>query len=575
LDAGSNQAPRSRRQFRDSDRPPTAQLTIGAIAVAHRRANAVGPVRLTCEPSGLRVDLLRVGRFVPGFAFAGLADARSFRVPYKAIRGMVREGSLLHLSLDPHSATPYNRFALARFSRDPLSSLMRVYRLRAVASAASYVFPVLLALLALSVVPASLAGGSIGQGATALVVALSSYRTLRWLVAWLTNGGPLSTRLRDSFEHRISVRLGLAPADELAGGPLGVPLPPRVYSDGPTPLRALGVNYRPRIFAAVGALALGAALMAVHVVQRFGVQAVVSLPVDDAVTGLSEPFSNAASKAYAVGVPNHPLCQCERVDSTLWRDGMPQLSIMITPIEGEVETLWLSFGEHYKVPFAPGARRRIEFDLAAVNNSNFDLDTIDMVVTFARRDAQNKRRAFIERGLHWPAKLRPGEAVKWRVKASGRTEFKVDSRLDARLGVGGVTVSSASTFFALQHARLPIVRLHGGMMLSYLRDPRAEAQVKAVTGLSPRLEQARARILETLVPLEVCDAVRTPKGVDMCVFNGTDELLRAVTVTELGKAQGKRHELRDLFMPGHGLRYTLDVSAGRHVQRFRVEPLYQ
>jgi hypothetical protein len=362
----------------------------------------------------------------------------------------------------------------------------------------------------------------------------------------------------------------LAPASDLAGGPLGTSVTSRTP---PTAAAALGVSFRPRLFAGVAALALGMSLTAVHLVQRFGVQAVVVLPVDDATSGIGPRASALAASAYSLGMPAHEACSCERVTSPLWQNGLPQLSVMIMPIDGDLDEVWLSLGQTYVPTLRAQRRPRITFDLAVVNNSTATLDTVDLVVTFARRGPQGRRRALLERGLHWPAKLGPGEAVKWRVKASGRTELKVDSRHDKRLGSAGVEAAPADTFAELDDARLPVVRLHGAMMLSYLRDPRAEAHARALSGLTPPMEAARTHILQTQVPLTVCDAAVTAQGMEICVYNGTDQLHRALAVSEIGVTNAKRHELRDLFLPHRGLRFVIDATQGRRDPTYRVEAI--
>ncbi len=528
----------------------------------------MGPVRLTCQARGLRVDLLRVGRFSAGFAPAGLCDAKSFVVPYKAVRGMLREGAILHLSLDPHAAAPYNRFALTRFGHDPLSVLLRAFRLRTALGAFGWFVPLPLAALAMWLLPA---GQGLGVAAVGAMVALVSWRLLGAITAWLTGGGAPSARLCDRFERAVSARLGLTLADEPGS------LRPMALRDGaadaPTPAAALSVSFRPKLFAAAAALALGMSLTAVHLVQRFGVQASIPWPVDTALRGVAGPARARADAAHAAGMPDHPSCSCQRVASPLWQDGLPQLSIMIMPVDGEMDEVWLSLGESYTPTLRNERKPRIAFDLAVVNNSTEVFDTVDLVVTFARRDAQGKRRALLERGLHWPAKLRPGEAVKWRVKASGRTELKVDSRHDRRLDSPGVETAPADAFAELDEARLPVVRLHGAMMLSYLRDPRAEPHARALSDLTPAMEVARSRILETQVPLGVCDVRPTPDGrTEMCVFNDTDQLHRGVVISEVGVAKPERHTVRDLFLPGRGLRVSIDGSDGRKQPTYRVEP---
>ena len=184
---------------------------MGAIAVPDARANAVGPVRLTCLPSGLRVELLRVGRFAAGFAFVGLADAVTFEVPYRAVRGMLRQGTLLHLSLDPHAAAPFNRFALTRFGHDPMAGLLRIYRLRAWLRAAARLLPPVVAALA-GVGGGDHASGWLGRGAVALVAGALAFVIAREAAARLTDGGARSAELADAFERAVSVRLGLRPA---------------------------------------------------------------------------------------------------------------------------------------------------------------------------------------------------------------------------------------------------------------------------------------------------------------------------------------------------------------------------
>ena len=561
----------SRRRFRDSGGPPPRPLVVGAIAVADRRANAVGLVRLVCQPDGLRIDLLQVGRFSAGFTFAGLADAVSFRVPYTAVRGMVRDGTTLHLSLDERAAAPYSRFALARFNHDPLSAMMRAYRLRALAAAFSLAVPLPLAAAAVWAVPGQYVGGAVGLGAMALVVAWVAYQLLRRLVSWLTWGGPLSDRLRERFEHAVAVKLGLEPAPAQVSGPLLAPPPPR--AEPASALAALGVVVRPRRFGLVGALALTMGLAAVLVVQRYGVAAIVTLPVDDAASGVTAPVDGLLTAAHRAVTPEHPGCECSRVDSVLWRTGVPELAILVEPIEGEMDQLWLEPAATYPIRFAADGeeRARVELDVAVVNNADRELDTVDLVLTFARRDAGGERRNLIERGLHWPGKLGPGEAVKWRVKASG-TEVKADARLNRKLGEAGLTAAPADSFEALAAARLPIVRLHGAMMLGYLGDPRALERARALGVLTPPQERARAEILASMSPMAVCDPRPAATGLELCVRNGSGVLHRGVVVTELG-SEGKRHVFRDLFFPGRGLRVKVAVNPGDSPPGFAVEPL--
>jgi hypothetical protein len=564
-------------------------LVVGALAVADRRANAVGPVRLSCEADTLRLELLRVGRFAAGFALVGLAQAISFRVPYTAIRGLVREGHTLYLALDPVVAAPYNRFALARFSRDPHEALMRAFRLRSFATLLSVLLPLPLAVLAAYSLPQQLVAGHLGMAAVAIVVAWLSWHGLRRLVAWLTWGGPDSDRLRVAFEHTVAARLGLEPAAELAEEP-AVLLAPTPMEAPAVPLRSvLGTAIRPIAFGLAGVMAVAAAAGAVLVVQRYGVAEVVVLPVDEATSGMEDPIVGLGSAAVAVGTPDLPGCSCQRADSLLWRQGVPQLSILLSRDRGQVDALWVEPGRTYPVTFddegappkaeagasdgesRPPPARRIELDVAVVNNSTEPLKTIDLVVTFAKRDDRGIRRNIIERGLHWPRELGPGESVKWRVEASG-CELRVDSRNDARLGQGGLTAAPGDAFLALREARLSVVRLHAAMMLSYLRDERATGFAKALGSLAELEELARTEILATQAALLFCDPQVGRGAVVGCLHNGTARLLRGVTISEPGASTPRSWTVRDLFLPGRGLQVTLPID-GDQPSGFRVDPL--
>lgn len=547
-------------------------LSVGAIAVADDRANAVGPVRLTCLPQALRIELLRVGRFAAGFAFIGLADAVSFEVPYTAVRGMVRQGGLLHLSLDPHAATPYNRFSLTRFSRDPMSALMRSFRVRAWMMASRFVVPPAVAAVAAWAIPAEMAGGVVGRLAVGVVVLVSTFLALRRAIDWIVGGGASSDELAAAFERAVSVRLGLVPATDRSGAPLGGVRGDGVIRSG----QLIGAGLRPRLFALAGMFAVGMALMAVVAVQRYGVADEVLLPVELARAGVTRPVLPMVPRAVDEGTPDHEGCHCLRGDEALWRAPLPQISVVVSPVAGDVAGFWLRIGETYaategRLPGDAGgeddgeddeAGPRIEFDLAAINNSTEPVETVDFVVTFARRDRSGRRRALLERGLHWPGTLDPGEAIKWRVEARDRTELKVDSRLTETVGED-MPMASAEQLASLQRASLPAVRLHGAMLLAYRGDPRAKALLERLDGLPPDEEAIRQRILRTFAPLKICD-VRPAEveGVTLCAHNGTDALQRRLVLQTVDReGQRQAYELEDLFLPGRGLRFQLPLDA--------------
>ena len=116
-----------------------------------------------------------------------------------------------------------------------------------------------------------------------------------------------------------------------------------------------------------------------------------------------------------------------------------------------------------------------------------------------------------------------------------------------------------------------MVRLHGAMMLSYLRDERAAGFAKALGRLSPIEELARNEILATQAQLLICDRERGRGAVVGCLYNGTSRLLRGVVIHELGASTPRSWTVRDLFLPGQGLRVSLPVD-GEPPAAFRVEP---
>src|SRR4051812_19513958 len=107
-------------------------------------------------PGEIEIELVQVAGFSLGFAPGGVAEPVSFRVPFTAVRGLLREGRVLFLTFDPAVVTPYNRFALAGFADDPAASLARAFQARDRARWASFLLPPPLGLLAAALVPEEL-----------------------------------------------------------------------------------------------------------------------------------------------------------------------------------------------------------------------------------------------------------------------------------------------------------------------------------------------------------------------------------------------------------------------------------
>jgi hypothetical protein len=197
----------------------SSDFTVGALALADRRSNAVGAVRLTLLPEALEIELVRAAGFAEGFALGSVAEAVRFQVPYSAVRGLVRQGRTLMLTLDPAISSPHTRFALARFTEDPAEALARAWQARALARWASTLLPLPLGLLAAYLTPARLVSGSLGRASLAILATGLLWLGLRELLAFRTWGGPFSDQLRDDFELKLSRQLGVVQVDRGAARP--------------------------------------------------------------------------------------------------------------------------------------------------------------------------------------------------------------------------------------------------------------------------------------------------------------------------------------------------------------------
>ncbi|MFO0760956.1 MAG: hypothetical protein U0359_31050 [Byssovorax sp.] len=194
----------------------SSDFTVGALALADPRANAVGAVRLTLLPDLLRIELVRAAGFSEGFVPGSMAQGGRFEVPYSAVRGLVRSGRLLLLTLDPAVSSPYTRFALARFTDDPAEALGQIQKARTAGRWAALVLPWPLGLLSAELAPVSWVGGALGRVSLGIVAAALFWLLARESLSLVTWGGPASDRLRDDFELKLSRKLGMAAAEPAA-----------------------------------------------------------------------------------------------------------------------------------------------------------------------------------------------------------------------------------------------------------------------------------------------------------------------------------------------------------------------
>jgi hypothetical protein len=573
--------------------------TTHALAIAARRANVAGVVRLTCGPEGLELELLRVTGFALGFAPGAVADPVTFRVPYTAVRGLVREGRLLYLALDPAVVSPFNRFAFARFAEDAGDVLALAQESRARARWASLLLPAPAGALAAALVPEDLAGGIVGRLAVGAVAALAAWGALHGAALWRTWGGPFSDRLRDRFEKELAERLALVPADaaevvvrasvrRLPPAPPPAPAPlwvggpreperERAWSKqtidelrprpepvaGPPPRMPPGgesagaaraetrSGISPRAYAAAFAAAVGVVLVA-GFLRRYAAERPPPPALPAARSGLA-----AAVRAVTLDVrapPEPERCLCGRADSPLWKDGVPVLSV-------------LTFGGDEE-PIAPPEPTldgkgfpKYRFDLAIVNNGARGLRDVRLTLTFARRTDAGKRAGAVDRGLFWEGVLPGGHAVKWHVAAPGN-EVRTDASVNGTLAAANLDPAPADAFFALTAARVRAVRVHGALMLAYLRDPRAEGAARALGAQSAGDGPLLARIRRAAAPVIACSVRRDGEQLEACVFNGSARPRGGLTLREVIDGPGEPRTVSvEHPVPVHeGLRVRVQVS---------------
>jgi hypothetical protein len=523
-------------------------FSVGALALGGLRANAVGAVRIDLGPDALGIELVRVAAFAVGFAPGAVAEPVRVRAPYTAVRGLVREGGLLYLTLDPALFAPHNRFALAGFSEDPAEALVRAFRWRARLRWASALVPVPIGALAGLLVPDALATGVLGRASLAALAAMTAFALLRELMAWNTWGGPIAARLRDAFEAELAERLALVAVP--------APRPPPVLARRLSPSRLARRGTAPALAPAdaaaqrdaataaapsedapplaaawrVGAvLAIASAIVGVMAfVGRFSAPRPVPPAVDRLESGLA-----AAARAFTPArceAPEPERCLCARADSPLWEGGVPRLAVLTFHGDEEASAPLVARLDRSGAP-------RFDFDLAVVNNGARPVRDVTLTLTFARRTPAGRRVGATDRGLFWEGELAPGAAVKWRVKAPG-SELRIDASVRGTLDETGIAPAAPDAFFHLTSSRFRALRIHGALMLAYLRDPRAESAVRALEVQGAADGPLLARIHRAAAPVFMCDVRRTEDRVEACVFNASSKVQSGLVLRHTASGAG-------------------------------------
>lgn len=528
-------------------------MKVRALAVGDERSNAIGSVELECTPFGLVIAYLGVGAFSEGYAPGALTHGTLVSIPYPDIKTARFEGPRLYLELSP-TTTPHHKLVLTGFSVGDGTHRHELYRQRVILRASAFAFALVTALVAALLVP------RVSPGASALLaLAIAAIGA----TAVLAIGFFVDRKL-------ITGQLEGEAAQDALAAELRVYVPNLVRLDRPPPKppKALPLpdfqGFLPRTTAAI-AITLTAGGLAAVLVANWMVRSperrqaqldssVAGEGEEEPVTSTPEAISLEAPAAAnpappaapppsptlpAAQVPSsspsasapEPLrrggnCSCERASSALWERSIPKLSVLVLSTRLRQD----------------GRRKRLELDIAVVNNSGSDMNDVTLRVNFYERDpGPGGRRHFSRhRVLFFEGPLAPGQAIKWSTDARG-VEFELENPVEGDIGPGGDEAAPADAFAELLNANHRPVRMHAAMMLAYLGDPRArDAALKLQDALREEEAPYLRRVLDAVDTLWPCEVEITENGplrrVSSCIYNASsqkrDQLIVKVNALE-------------------------------------------
>ena len=500
--------------------------------MASERSNAVGTVELECAPHGLSLVYLGVAVFADGYAPTHQAEGERLLVPWPQVLEASVDGEQVFLALEP-KLTPFTRLCLVNFSTGNSAHHHKLYRRRL--------------LVRLATVGAALSGALVASGAafrlapgtsavSALGIALTTAAALCALGFFadqvLKGGGLEGTMAREAFVADLS---GFLP--NLARSPVtprGLPskIPPLAMFQGVLPRTTAA------IVLSLTALTLAFVLMvrwlltsdpahelASHV-ARARDQAAVREPATALAptvvapeAALAAPSASASATVPPAASVSAEGCRCRRSDSLLWKNPIPQLSV-------------LTLSKHVRRGREADERKDknyLEAVIGIVNNSSDPLRDVALNVEFFERDPppSSKRYSTANRPLFFEGPLLPGQAIKWDVEARG-AELEVHNALTTNVGVEGENAAPTNLLAELLHAHNRPVRMHGAMLLTFFSDPRAK---DAILELREALREDEApyldRLLQAVGETHVCSLKVSEFGesrtVSACVFNSSKE----------------------------------------------------
>jgi len=510
-------------------------MRVRAIAIASEHANTVGTVELECTAAGLEVTYVDAARVGADGATIAFTNNQRMVIDWSRVLQARPLGSANLLELDlPHAGA--QRCLLVHFTTGNEVTLQVVQQRRlllrlwimgiavVVASAIALAAP----RMSPSIGPiAGLVSGALFAGLL-ITIGLTTER-------WLADGGRRSRAIRDAF---IGDLLSFMPAlnrDPLAPAPKPFKLP---RFDRVLPRTTLAIS-----------LTLAGALLAALVMFRWIVSAPTSSEVaqvhaervakEPARIEVEEPRAAPApvplptvteANLADAAVPSRPSqdstavarltgpCDCPRSDSLLWSKPIPSLSLVVLA------------SRRYKRK----EHDRVELEFAAINNSNQDISELTSMAEFFQQDPppSSKLISVSTRAVYFDGPLRPGAAIKWHVDAEGMT-FRLHPAAENGRPITGTidehgdNAAPTNSIALLLKAHNRPVRLHGAMLLAYLRDPRArDAAVELGDSLRDSESSYLRRLMEALGEIRTCQVQVSTSGahrrVFACVFNTAD-----------------------------------------------------
>ena len=505
-----------------------------AIAIASEQYNTVGTVELECAAQGLVLTYVDTVRVMPDGAPIAFEPWQQVTIEWSRLRHATQAGAALSLEFElPTSGL--QRCLLVHFSTGPaethqeLQQKRLLFRLWTVGS--SVVLASAIALASPRVSPQlgpwlGLFGGlafaailmAIGFTAEQFIATggrhskLLGEQFINDLIAFVpaVSQEPLKLPVKQFVWPRLDgllPRTTLAIALTLAGALLAALIMFRWVSSNqnssPEPPMNLDSNIGPRNLAAEESPKVP------EPISESRPKQVAAAPVTDTATPIERPAPSAAS------VRLTGPCDCQRADSLLWSQPIPRVSLIV-------------------LASRKSTRRNhdhIELEFAAINNSDREISELTSMVEFFVQDPppSSKLVSVSTRAVYFQGPLQPGEAIKWHVDADGTT-FRIHpvaengNPIAGSIEENGSNAASTNAVAKLLKAHNRPVRLHGAMLLAFLRDPRArEAAVELGDSLRDSESGYLRRLMEALAEIRVCRVQVSGTGAHRrvigCVFN--------------------------------------------------------